>query len=81
MRILRPSNQIVSPSTTQVTRSGPKQMPKLARFGSMAVAALVVAGPPLKKITRNSAVHRPAVRMMKWGQRTVFTGWKIAGRG
>jgi len=42
-------------------------MPKLARFESIPTAAVVLAGPPLRKIARNSAVHRATVMMMKVG--------------
>ena len=81
IRILRPSNQMVSPSTTQVVRSEPKQMPKLARWGSMPTAALVVAGPPLRKIARNSAAHMAAVIVMKVGQRMLSIRLKIGEKG
>ena len=79
MRILRPSNQIVSPSTTQVVRSAPKQMPKLARWGSMLTAAEpVVAGPPPRKIARNSAAQRAAVTAMIVDQRIDVLWWRLA---
>ena len=56
-------------------------MPKLARYGSPPTAARVDAGPPLRKIARNSAAHSAAVMAMKEGQRMSFTRWKIAVKG